>query len=271
VITAPTWNGVLSFSSGDHHNARVLYVQRAWERDLIEGSLAFLRAEGLIGSADADLVIDAGANIGMISIAMVLHGDFRGALAFEPDPENFELLTRNIRQNGMEGAIRAFQVALSDSPGDVELEMDPANFGDHRVRSAAAAGVPRMGEERRTVVRVPARTLDSMLEGDARADSARVGLVWLDIQGHEGQFFEGARRTLSRRIPVVAEFWPYGILRAGLDRDRYFEIVRSLFSRIAIIDPVMGRAERYPIGEIPKLFDANPSPGQALTVIFYSK
>jgi hypothetical protein len=33
----------------------------------------------------------------------------------------------------------------------------------------------------------------------------------------------------------------------------------------------MGRAERYPIGEIPKLFDANPSPGQALTVIFYSK
>ena len=271
VITAPTWNGVLSFSSADHHNARVLYVQRAWERDLVEGALAFLREEALIGSPGADLMIDAGANIGMISIAMVLHGGFRGALAFEPDPGNFEFLTKNIQRNGLEGAIRAFQVALSDAPGNVELEIDPANFGDHRVRSASASGVPRMGEEGRAVVRVPASTLDAMIEGDAGTDPARVGLVWVDIQGHEGQFFEGARRTLSRGVPVVAELWPYGILRAGLGRDRYFEIVRSFFSRIAVIDSVTGRAKKHPIGDIPALFDANPSPEQAITVVFYSK
>ena len=66
VITVPTWNGVLSFSSADHHNGRALYVQRAWERDLITGSLAFLRQQGWIGLPGADLMIDVGANIGMI-------------------------------------------------------------------------------------------------------------------------------------------------------------------------------------------------------------
>ena len=272
VITVPTWNGLLSFSSADHHNGRALYVQRAWERDLISGSLAFLREQGLIGVPGADLMIDVGANIGMISIAMVLHGDFRGALAFEPDPGNFELLTRNIGQNGFEEAIHAYAVALSDASGEVELEVDPANFGDHRIRAhSAAAGVPMMGEEARAVVRVPARTLDSMLAGEARTDPERVGLIWADIQGHEGQFFQGARRTLARGIPVVTEFWPYGILRSGLDRAAYFEIARGLFSHLAVIDPISGRAESRSVDAIPALFDAHRGHEQAITVVFYSR
>lgn len=271
VITVPTWNGILSFSSADHHNGRALYVQRAWERDLITGSLGYLREQGLIGPTGSDLVIDVGANIGMISIAMVRHGHFRGALAFEPDPGNYALLTRNIRQNGLEDAIRAYAVALSDASGEVEMEIAPCNFGDHRVRARAAAGVGMMGEEERAVVRVPARTLDSMLEGEARTDLGRVGLVWVDIQGHEGQFFQGAARTLARGIPVVTEFWPYGILRSGLDRGGYFEIVRSLFTRLAVIDPVSGRAESRSIDAIPALFDANPGHEQGITVVLHSR
>ena len=273
VITVPTWNGVLSFSSADHHNGRALYVQRSWERDLITGSLTFLREQGLIGLPGADLVVDVGANIGMISIAMVRRGGFRGALAFEADPGNFELLTRNIRQNGLEDAVRAYAIALSDVSGEVEMEVAPANFGDHRIRarSAAAGGAPMMGEETRPVVRVPARTLDSMLEGEARADAGRVGLVWIDIQGHEGQFFQGASRTLARGVPVVAEFWPYGILRSGLDRSAYFEIVRGLFSRLAVIDPESGLAQPHSIDAVPALFDANPGHEQGLTVVLYSR
>ena len=270
MITVPTWNGVLSFSSADLHNGRALYVQRAWERDLITGSLAFLRAEGLIGRPGADRMVDVGANIGMISIAMLRHGVFSGALAFEPDPGNFTLLTRNIEQNGMSEEIQAYPVALSDGEGNVEMEIDPANFGDHRVRAVRAAGAPMMGEESRAIVRVPARTLDSMLEGN-ETEAGRIGLVWVDIQGHEGQFFRGARRTLADRVPVVTEFWPYGILRAGLDKSGYFEIVRSLFTHLAIIDDRSGRAEIRPIDAIPALFDSNPGHEQAITLVLYAR
>jgi hypothetical protein len=128
-----------------------------------------------------------------------------------------------------------------------------------------------MGEGERAVVRVPARTLDSMLEGEAETDPRTIGLIWADIQGHEGRFFRGAGRALAHGAPVVTEFWPYAILRSGIDRDEYFEIIRGIFSRVAIIDAATGRVEPHPIETIPALFDGNLNPEQSLELILYSR
>jgi FkbM family methyltransferase len=268
ILTAPTANGVLSFNNMDLHNAKTLYVYRAWEIDLLTQSIDYLRRERLIGKPGQDVMVDVGANIGMICIAMLKRGYFREAIAIEPDPRNFALLQRNIEQNGLEGRIRALPFAVSDDSRDVELELSETNFGDHRVRAARASAPPQMGEDGRTIVSVPARRLDDLLQKEAGVEPARIGLVWLDIQGHEGQLFRGARETLSHGMPLISEFWPYGIRRSGLERDAYAEIVRSLFARFVILDAATGRTEARDADSIAELFDAYPRPEQNLELIF---
>src|SRR5262249_5865170 len=145
ILTAKTANGILSFSNMDLHNAATLYIQRAWEIGLIRRSMEFLAKAGLRTPA-RDLAIDAVANIGMICIALLRLGYFREAIAVEPGPENFDLLTRNIAQNGMTGRIRPIACALSDNAGTVEMELSPLNFGDHRVR--VTSSLPALMDER---------------------------------------------------------------------------------------------------------------------------
>jgi FkbM family methyltransferase len=269
-LTVPTENGLLTFSNMDLHNARILYVQRAWEIGLIRRSVEYLKREGRIGRPGAEMIVDVGANIGMICIAMLRHGYFREALAFEPDATNFAYLERNIAQNGMSERIRAFRCALTESDGAVELELSGANYGDHRVRGPRTGGPALMGEEERSVERVPARSLDRLVREEG-IDPARIGLLWVDTQGHEGHFLRGARATLSHGMPVLSEFWPYGIVRSGLDRDSYAEIIRSLFTRLVLVDADAGRFEPRPVSEIAGLFDSHPRPEQHLEVIYIPK
>jgi hypothetical protein len=126
-----------------------------------------------------------------------------------------------------------------------------------------------MGEEGRAIVSVPARRLDDLLRTEASVDPGRIGLVWLDIQGYEGRLFRGARETLGRGMPVISEFWPYGIRRSGLDRDAYVEIIRSMFARFVIVDAATSRFEGRDVDAIAELFDAYPLPEQNLELILF--
>jgi FkbM family methyltransferase len=272
VLTVSTPNGRLSFSNMDFTVARTLYVRRAWEFDLITRSMAYLRDRGYLPDGAGDVMLDVGANVGMICIAMLKHGYFRRALAFEPSADNFAFLERNIRQNGMTGAIEPHCCALSDTTGELPMELSEDNFGDHRLRvSSAHNALPGLqGEERRRTVRVPVRRLDDVLAEPAPVAVERIGLIWIDIQGHEGQFFEGARRTLAHGIPVVSEFWPYGIRRAGLDRQTFTAIASSLFTHLVHVHAKTLRFEQRPIGAVADLFTAYPGVDDGQEIIFFS-
>jgi len=267
ILTVPTANGLLSFSNMDVLNAKGLFVQREWEIDLIRRSVAYLESAGYGRPSGADVLVDAGANIGMICIAMLREGFFREALAFEPYPDHIALLTRNIEQNGLAERIRPFPCALSDAEGEAAIELSEINAGDHRLRADRPRTEARMGEEARRTLRVPRRALDEVLDSDPAVDPSRIGLIWIDVQGHEGHLFRGAARTIARGVPVVTEFWPYGILRSGLDRDAYVEIVRSLFDRVIVINPPGNATETLDAAAVSRLFDEAPRPEQHLELI----
>lgn len=270
ILTVPTANGLLSFSNMDVHNARTLYVHRAWEPELITSSMEYLKREGFVGKPGADVLVDVGANIGMICIGMLRQGHFREAIAVEPNPQNFTLLTRNIEQNGLQGRIRAFPYAIADASGEVEMELSEENFGDHRVRATRSIGPALMREEGRRTARVAARTLDETITREAALDPSRIGLVWADIQGFEGQLIRGARTVFAAGAPLLSEFWPYGIQRAGIGRDEYASIVRSSFARIVIVNAASGTFEMREAAAIGDLFEAYPRPEHQLEIIFLS-
>ena len=75
---------------------------------------------------------------------------------------------------------------------------------------------------------MPLRRLDDLLDehGIARAD---VGLLWMDVQGHEQHVLEGAPKLLAGNVPLGVELWPYGLRRAGVEPEAFAEYLRVRF------------------------------------------
>jgi len=248
-LTADTWNGRLTFNSGDRLISKYLYVRRAYEQHYVTQVIEYLDRAGL-RSAKRDVVLDVGANIGMIAIALIKHGWYHHAVAFEPEPANFRLLEHNVRQNGYDLAIDCRQLALSSQSGEFDLVINEGNSGGHFIQNPMVeAG---MKDPRRSV-RIRSASCDDLLAGELSHFADRVGLVWMDIEGHESHFLEGASKTLARGIPVVSEFYPRAIERAGTSRQEYIDLVCQRFTHVCTYAD--DRFAEQPIAAIAGLFD----------------
>ena len=156
-----------------------------------------------------EIIVDIGANIGTIGICAVVNQYFKRCIAFEPESNNFRLLKANIALNGVEDLFVAHNLALSDNSNeDLEFELCENNHGDHRVRVGNFSG--EFNEERRNVIHVKSACLDTF-SAEFIQDST---LIWIDTQGFEGRVFSGAKSVISKQIPIVMEFWPYGLKRS---------------------------------------------------------
>jgi hypothetical protein len=126
----------------------------------------------------------------------------------------------------------------------VAFEHATNNSGDHRVRVARAAADDVFAESTRAVTTVPGVTLDSQVQtGALQLD--RVALVSIDTQGHEAHVLAGASSLCASDIPVMLEFWPYG-LRAAAGSDRLRDIlVRSYDRYVDLATPFEGGRIAY--------------------------
>jgi FkbM family methyltransferase len=206
-----TANGSLAVRNKDWLIGKTLYVDRGFESEGINAWVGALTARGWL-PPERSTVVDAGANIGMISIAMLLRGHFRHAIAFEPAPDSFRLLAANTVRNALGERVRIAQLALSSAAGEADLGLSPDNSGDNRIEmDGSQRGWYR--EERRPRVRVATSAFDAWLAASG-ADVGEIGLLWMDVQGHDAHVLAGARSLLGR-VPVVMELWPYALERSG--------------------------------------------------------
>lgn len=154
------------------------------------------------------VVVDVGANIGYYSVlAAATVGPTGKVYAFEPDPENFAILKKNIDTNTFLH-VEAFSAALSDRTGTDTLYLSPDNKGDHRL----VAGL----KEDRVGITVNTLSLDDFV---ATHGLTSVNVVKIDVQGAENLVMKGMSRLLqSPNAPVIFfEYWPGG-LAASLER-----------------------------------------------------
>jgi hypothetical protein len=75
--------------------------------------------------------VDAGANIGEISLDVARHEKVAGVVAFEPEHECARALRISAALNRLEGKLLVRELALSSAPGPVRPQ-EPAGVGHHR-------------------------------------------------------------------------------------------------------------------------------------------
>jgi FkbM family methyltransferase len=167
---------------------------------------------------EGDTVLDLGANIGYFTLLLARKvGPTGRVFAFEPDPDNFALLARNVEVNGYTNVVLENK-AVGERTGTAGLFLCADNPGDHRIYATA-------GEARERV------TIDTVrLDDYAPLRGARVDLIKMDIQGAEAGALAGMAGLLRRSAGcrLLTEFWPYGLRHAGADPRAYLEALRAL-------------------------------------------
>jgi FkbM family methyltransferase len=166
------------------------------------------------------LFVDVGANIGTSTISALVFQRFGSAVCCEPEEENYRLLRANLALNDLEERTRTFRVAVSDRPGTSNLVViggpagksrlvpDPKRILDKRVsRAARRLDNPDVEVPPMTVTEVGVVALDG-LTSDGVIQTDRLGMLWIDAEGHEGHILRGGRSITEQGVPVVFEFHP---------------------------------------------------------------
>jgi len=169
-------------------------------------------------------VIDVGANIGYFTmLAASRVGPTGRVAAFEPSPDNLDLLKRSAAANGFAN-VETHTLAVADEPGTVTFSMDDSNGGIHR------------GEPGVSAVLVPAVALDGFLPPGYRVD-----LIKIDVEGSEGLAVKGMQDLLARQRPVLfCEFTPAALPRfSRMSAEEYLDLLRGLGYALRVI-PLAG-------------------------------
>lgn len=173
-----------------------------------------------------DTILDAGANIGYYSLKLSeMCGPSGSVFAFEPDPENFKVLSLNVETNKASN-VRLFNCALSDFDGTARLFRSATNAGDYSL-------FPRVGPTK-PPVDVACRRIDSITDLITRSPR----LIKIDVQGLEAAVLRGATNSFKKWNPrpvILLEFEPDTLRSAGEAPETLLEMLGEMHYEVARI------------------------------------
>ncbi len=144
------------------------------------------------------VVIDVGANIGFHTLNILSNHPTVSAHCFEPHPEIFQELNRNVNLNGFTSRVVISPLALSDKSGEVDFFAVPKQE-KNRGMSSLEEGATGVGFTKK---KVQTCTFDSYW-GHHRHKDPRIGLIKIDTQGHEGPVLRGMLGSIREHRPVL--------------------------------------------------------------------
>jgi len=152
-------------------------------------------------------VFDVGAHVGHYTLLAAKRVGLTGHVyAFEPEPENYALLVKNVELNGYSN-ITCVNMAISDRTDLLTFYVSREGNDLHSlIDQSSLAGATR--------IQVPAISLD---EYSASAGLQNIDLIKIDIEGAELLAVAGISRLLeqSGRLLMILEFAPELIRRGG--------------------------------------------------------
>ena len=188
-----------------------------------------------------DIIVDVGANIGYYTILFADKVGKKGkVIAIEPDPINFEILQKNIKENNLFNVV-AVQAAVGKENKKMNIYESEENYGDHRM----------WGDGGRKTVSVFCRRLDDLLKD---LGYEKIDLMKVDTQGWEPEVFAGAKKTIEKDLPIIFfEYSPASYKLAKLSEMEMMSWLKKLYKKFWWIDEwlyIYRRLEKEKIDKI---------------------
>lgn len=172
-------------------------------------------------------VFDIGANIGYYTLILAdLVGERGKVYAFEPDPENYRLLVKNIEANKYNNII-PIQKAVSNKTEKIKLFLSEEHKGNHKIYDS--------GEGRKSI-EIEAITLDQF----TKENKINPDIIKMDIEGSEPLAFLGMKNLLkhNKDIKIISEFFPHIIrkCRSSNPPEEFISFLESQGFRVNVIN-----------------------------------
>ena len=200
-------------ATADRDVSRVTFMVGPYGLETLRRAVQLMGLHGHAPVAGRE-VLEIGANIGTTTIPLVHEFGAAHVHAFEPSPVNYRLLRQNVLANGLEASVTTYEMAVSDRDGKLPFVSTPRNGGSSHVAAESEA-----------THFVPALRVDALLERGT-ITASRLGLVWIDVEGHEAAVLAGA--DLLGPVPIVIEYQP----RLYRDVDRLNELITRRRGRV---------------------------------------
>jgi FkbM family methyltransferase len=138
-------------------------------------------------------ILDLGANIGLAAVYFARQFPDAALACVEPAPDNLRLLRRNLALNGVSAAVVAAAVDAKDRP--LVLELHGRDY-EHKIVEACEHGA-------RPTLQVAGVSVPTILR---HLSWDRIGLLKVDIEGHEAALFAGDCDWLERVDAMCIEW-----------------------------------------------------------------
>jgi FkbM family methyltransferase len=178
--------------------------------------------------------VDVGAHIGYYTLLGAHRVGPRGRVyAFEPAPENFRVLKRNISQNGLSNVV-AEAFAVAGRSGRAQLTISDSDSASHSLAGSLASGQK---------VEVETTSLDEYFADN----DTRIDVVKLDAEGAEPEILEGMQQLLARNPAAVlfVEIYPRAMEALGGSPEAFLARLRQLGFALVPFDEK--RAAEHPL------------------------
>jgi len=151
---------------------------------------------------DGSVILDIGANIGVMTASLAQEKKRATIFAFEPIPDNYVTIERVIRHYDLKN-VHLFKVALGEEAGEVRM-LVPVVGRSHMQGLSHVLEKPD-NEQEGNLLLVPIRKLDDMPE---LAAAERISAIKIDVENFEYYVFKGAHDLLQKHRPLIyCELW----------------------------------------------------------------
>jgi len=207
----------LQKSLGFHNYLYVfsIFTYNRLRKGLIEKE--FLKFTDLI-SHDEGLLLDIGANIGVMSTLLAKRFKKATVISFEPIPDNIRVLKRIIKRYQLHN-VKLYEGALSDKSGQIQMIMPVID----QVKMQGLSKVLHDEEINQTGVTytVPMWRLDEIPE--LNDPSVKIIAIKMDVENYEYNVLQGGINILAKHRPLIyCELWDND------NRVKTFEMLREL-------------------------------------------
>jgi len=194
-----------------------------------------------------DFVIDVGAHIGYHSLNMVkCVGKSGKVFSFEPEPENFSILKKNVEVNQYNNVITENK-AVGSNNNKIILYTSQTHSGTHRIYPSKSC---------QNQIEIECVKLDDYFKKNNFLD--KIKLLKIDVEGAELNVLEGSAEilTINKNLSIFLEFVPNHIRDCGMEPKDIIDLLQSYEFKISCINEHKKRIE--PISNVKEILDLFP-------------